>query len=36
MNVKITEKGTKKFSKKEKLAILKQAREQGVTLTLEK
>jgi len=36
MNVKITEKGTKKFSKKEKLAILKEASEQGVTLTLEK
>ena len=36
MSVKITEKGTKKFSKKEKLAILKEASEKGVKLTLEK
>jgi len=36
MSVKITEKGTKKFSKKEKLAILKEAGEKGVKLTLEK
>jgi len=36
MSVKITEKGTKKFSKTEKLAILKEADERGVKLTLEK
>ena len=34
--MKITEKGTKKFSKSEKLAILKEAEQQGVKLTLEK
>ena len=36
MSMKITEKGTKKFSKSEKLAILKEAERQGVKLTLEK
>jgi len=36
MSMKITEKGTKKFSKTEKLAILKEAEQQGVKLTLEK
>jgi len=36
MNVKTTEKGTKKFSKDEKLAILKEARETSVKATLEK
>lgn len=36
MGVKKTEKGTKKFSKTEKLAILKEAKENGVSLTLEK
>jgi len=34
--MKISEKGTKKFSKAEKLAILKEAAKQGVKLTLEK
>lgn len=36
MSVQITEKGTKKFTNKEKLAILKEAEQQGVKLTLEK
>lgn len=36
MDVKETEKGTKKFTKEEKLAILKEASEKGVTVTLEK
>jgi len=36
MNVKTTEKGIKKFSKEEKLAILKEARETSVKATLEK
>lgn len=34
MNVKTTEKGTKKFTKEEKLAILKEARETTVKATL--
>lgn len=36
MNVKTTEKGTKKFTKEEKLTILKEARETSVKATLEK
>lgn len=36
MSVKKTSKGTKKFTEKEKLAILKEASVQGVKLTLEK
>lgn len=36
MGVKTTEKGTKKFTKDEKLAILKEARETTVKATLEK
>lgn len=36
MGVKTTEKGTKKFTKEEKLAILQEAREAGVKPTLEK
>lgn len=36
MDVKKTEKGTKKFTKEEKLAILKEARETSVKATLEK
>lgn len=36
MDVKETGKGTKKFTKEEKLAILKEASEKGVTVTLER
>ena len=36
MEMKKTEKGTKKFTNKEKLAILKEAKENGVKVTLEK
>lgn len=36
MDMKLTDKGTKKFSDKEKLAILMEASEQGVKVTLEK
>lgn len=36
MDVKQTEKGTKKFTKEEKLAILKEVSENGVKVTLEK
>jgi len=36
MSMKITEKGTKKFTKKEKLAIIKEAGEKGVKITLDK
>lgn len=36
MDVKKTEKGTKKFTKEEKLAILKEAQANGVKVTLEK
>jgi putative transposase len=36
MDVKTTEQGTKKFTKEEKLAILKESRETGVKATLEK
>jgi putative transposase len=36
MNVKTTEKGTKKFTKEEKLAILKEASETSVKATLQK
>jgi len=36
MNEKTTEKGIKKFSKEEKVAILKEARETSVKATLEK
>jgi len=36
MSMKITEKGTKKYSKAEKLAILKEAEQHGVKPTLEK
>lgn len=36
MNVKTTEKGIKKFSKEEKVAIIKEARETSVKATLEK
>lgn len=36
MDVKKTEKGTKKFSKEEKITILKEASENGVKITLEK
>lgn len=36
MDVKTTEKGTKKFTKEEKLAILKEARESTVKATLQK
>ncbi len=36
MSMKVTEKGTKKFSEKEKLAILKEASDHGVNVTLEK
>lgn len=36
MSVKKTEKGTKKFTKEEKLAILKEAKLNGVMLTLSK
>jgi len=34
--MKVTEKGTKKFTKKEKLAIIKEAGEKGVKVTLAK
>ncbi len=36
MSMKITEKGTKKFTKKEKLSIIKEAGEKGVKVTLAK
>jgi putative transposase len=36
MNMKITEKGTRKFTENEKQSILKEAEEQGVKLILEK
>jgi len=36
MSMKVTEKGTKKFTKKEKLAIIKEAGEKGVKVTLAK
>ena len=36
MSLTTTEKGTKKFTEKEKVSILKEAEEQGVKLTLEK
>lgn len=36
MTVQITEKGTKKFTKEEKLSIIREAAESGVKLTLEK
>lgn len=36
MSMKITEKGTKKFTKKEKLSILAEAKKKGVKVTLEK
>lgn len=36
MKMEITEKGTKKFTDKEKVAILTEAEEQGVKVTLEK
>lgn len=36
MSMKTTEKGTKKFTKSEKLAIIKEAGENGVKLTLSK
>lgn len=36
MSMKITEKGTKKFTKKEKLAMIKEAGEKGVKVTLSK
>jgi putative transposase len=36
MSMKKTEKGTKKFTTKEKLSILKEAKERGVTVTLSK
>jgi len=36
MSMRITEKGTKKFSKSEKLSILKEAKEKGVKVTLSK
>lgn len=36
MDVKTTEKGTKKFNKEEKMAILKEAQETSVKATLEK
>lgn len=36
MSMKITEKGTKKFTQSEKLAILKEAGEKGVKVTLAK
>ena len=34
--MKITEKGTKKYTKEEKLAIIEEAKENGVKVTLEK
>jgi len=36
MNMKITEKGTKKFTKEEKLSILKESKALGPKLTMEK
>jgi len=36
MEMKITEKGTKKFTKQEKLSIIKEAKEKGVKKTLAK
>ena len=36
MSMKITKKGTKKFTKKEKLDIIKEAQEKGVKVTLDK
>jgi len=36
MSMKVTEKGTKKFTKQEKLAIIKEAGEKGVKVTLAK
>ena len=36
MNMKTTEKGTKKFSKKEKLQIIEESEKNGVKVTLEK
>lgn len=36
MNMKVTEKGTKKFTKQEKLEILSEAKRNGVKVTLEK
>ncbi len=36
MSMKITEKGIKKFTKEEKLSIIKEAGENGVKLTLSK
>ncbi len=36
MDMKITEKGTKKFTRQEKLKILKEAKEKGVGVTLNK
>ncbi|GLR16002.1 helix-turn-helix domain-containing protein [Portibacter lacus] len=36
MNMKTTEKGTKKFTKKEKLQIIAEAKKNGVKVTLEK
>ena len=36
MEMKITEKGTKKFTKKEKLRIIEESKKKGVKVTLEK
>ncbi len=36
MGMKVTEKGTKKFTKEEKLAIIAEAKEKGVKVTLAK
>ncbi len=36
MGMKVTEKGTKKFTKEEKLAIISEAKEKGVKVTLAK
>lgn len=36
MDMKTTEKGTRKFTKEEKLSILKEARQKGVKATLDK
>jgi hypothetical protein len=36
MNIKTTENGTRKFTREEKLRILKEAKQKGVKSTLEK